>query len=290
MPDFTSPYRSETPRHHVIITQVDTVKNKAVGVERKNNGVVNIDLSLTYGQTITYPRKDEEWFVEKINEVWVLGHKAGYGNEGFQKPADPGDLVTVTTGAYHLETGPVTITAPVTFGSGINVADDTIFDSDVEVGSLTIAQNKVVSSIPYDSGFRFGYDGAIEVTNRAGTAYHGIRSSNFVTVPSWRALKKDFRSTKEYLGDGALNTVRALDIRAWRYDQNVAPDLIDTNEHFGPMLDEVPSPLVSPLLNTEGEDRSSFSVDKLLSVALAAIQEQAQQIDDLTARLDKAGL
>ena len=105
MTSFMTPQRAEPPRQRVLITQVDTTALTAVGSNLSNRGKVNIDISIHSGQTIVYPRENEEWLITKVNETWVLDKKSGFGNEGLLREANPGDLVTVTTGDYYLDSG-----------------------------------------------------------------------------------------------------------------------------------------------------------------------------------------
>jgi len=124
---FVPQHRMEPPRAHVTITSVDTVKLTAVGLDTRNMGPVSIDLSVHNSQTVIYPREGEEWFLTKINDIWVLDKKGGFGNEGLLREARPGDQVTVTDGNYVLDakttqiTGPTTFESPVTANSTLSV-------------------------------------------------------------------------------------------------------------------------------------------------------------------------
>lgn len=154
----------------------------------------------------------------------------------------------------------------------------------------------------YDAGI-YTTGGAIACMDGQGNQFRGIYSTNFATVlPSWRGLKREVRPTEEFLGRSALSVVRDLEIAAWKYD----PDQIDEHDtdeqHYGPMLDEVPQELIvdlpapppvgsqpggiDPPLPAERDDRHSYDRDKVLSLALAAIQDLAAENAALRARVD----
>lgn len=138
MTNFVSPYRSEPPRVRVHILSVDTVNLTAVGVEEKNKGAVTIDLSVHNSQTVIYPRENEEWYLTKINEIWVLDKKGGFGTEGLLREASPGDLVTVTDGNYVLDTGPVSIEADTTVEGHLTADTDFTVWGNTDVGNIQI--------------------------------------------------------------------------------------------------------------------------------------------------------
>lgn len=143
------------------------------------------------------------------------------------------------------------------------------------------------SSRYFDGALAWGSDGATDVCNWAGNAFRGIRSTNFLTVASAARYKKNHRSIKEHTGKNALDVVRDLKIDAWEYDPEVADfDAEPERVRVGLMIDELPDQLINHYVDPQGRDLSSYDVGQMLNVALAAVQEQAQQIDTLTARVE----
>jgi len=135
---FVPQHRMEPPRAHVTIISVDTVKLTAVGLDTKNMGPVSIDLSIMNSQTVIYPREGEEWFLTKINDIWVLDKKGGFGNEGLLREAAPGDHVTVTDGNYMLDTGPVSIEAETTIEGHVTANTDFTVWGNTDLGNTQI--------------------------------------------------------------------------------------------------------------------------------------------------------
>ena len=138
MTTFVPPHRMEPPRVRVNIISVDTVNLTAVGIEPTNNGPITIDLRISNSQTVIYPREGEEWFLTKINDIWVLDKKGGFGNEGLLREASPGDMVTVTDGNYMLDTGPVSIEAATTIEGHLTASTDFTVWGNTDLGNTQI--------------------------------------------------------------------------------------------------------------------------------------------------------
>lgn len=138
MTTFIPPQRMESPRMHVLIIQVDTTNLTALGSDLKTKGQVTINISIHNTQTVIYPRENEEWFITKINEQWVLDKKCGYGNEGLLREAKPGDQVTVTTGDYVLDTGSVEIVGPTTVDGHLTANTDFSVWGNSDLGPVQI--------------------------------------------------------------------------------------------------------------------------------------------------------
>lgn len=138
-----------------------------------------------------------------------------------------------------------------------------------------------------DGAVRWGADGAFEVCSRDGTIFKGIRSSNFETdTPSWRRLKTGHRPLREVLGHSALDEVNGLDISAWRYDPDTAPDLADGVEHIGLHYDELHPKLLNRRVADDGEVREGLDLRQMLNVALAAVQDLSREVVELRGRVD----
>jgi hypothetical protein len=135
---FVSQHRMEPPRVHVTIITVDTVKLTAVGLDTRNMGPVTIDLSVHNSQTVIYPREGEEWFLTKINDIWVLDKKGGFGNEGLLREALPGDLVTVTDGNYVLDSATTQIVGPTTVEGHLTANTDFSVWGNTDLGDTQI--------------------------------------------------------------------------------------------------------------------------------------------------------
>src|SRR4051812_2856060 len=128
----------EPPRVRVNIISVDTVNLTAVGVEPTSLGAINIDLRVHNSQTVIYPRENEEWFLTKINDVWVLDKKGGFGNEGLLREASPGDQVTVTDGNYVLDAKTTQIVGPTTVEGHLTANTDFTVWGNTDVGNIQI--------------------------------------------------------------------------------------------------------------------------------------------------------
>lgn len=89
---FKSPSRQETPRRLVIIGNVDVQRLQASAVDFNGGGILLIDLTAYNAPVIQYPKSGEHWYVELIQQRWVLGKKDIIGSPAFlNKSVSPGD-------------------------------------------------------------------------------------------------------------------------------------------------------------------------------------------------------
>lgn len=144
-----------------------------------------------------------------------------------------------------------------------------------------------VRSDTYDGAIRWNPNGAVECVNYAGSAYRGIYATNFAPPPSWRAYKIDQRPLADYLGASPGTVIDRLDLASsWTYDPAAQSFDDGTEERIGPKLDEVPEALRIDRTDPDtGEDRSSWEIGSMLTVALAEIQSLRARVAELEARL-----
>jgi len=178
MTSFMTPQRAEPPRQRVLITQVDTTALTAVGSNLSNRGKVNIDISIHSGQTIVYPRENEEWLITKVNETWVLDKKSGFGNEGLLREANPGDLVTVTTGDYYLDSGSNQFVADSTFDGQLTANSDFSVWGNTDLGPLQIYGRLDLLGDLYMNGYHIHGGGGSIYTDGGNIICNQINSGN----------------------------------------------------------------------------------------------------------------
>ena len=164
MVDYTKNGRTEPPRMVVIIDQVDVAGKAASGTETKNGSpVTGIKLDGQHQRMIDWPRRGEHWALTKLNESWYLDYKLAYGNDAFQKEANPGDSVLVTDGTVLIE------------GSAVRLNDAT--ESDI-IGSLRSQINTLANQSTALKVAQFG------AANRTRAPYFEIQLKTDYALPA----------------------------------------------------------------------------------------------------------
>lgn len=91
---FKSTSRQETPRRLVIIGNVDIPNLNASAVDFNGGGILNIDLSVYNPPFIIYPKQGEHWYVELVQQRWILSKKDKVASPGYlDQSVVPGDQV-----------------------------------------------------------------------------------------------------------------------------------------------------------------------------------------------------
>ncbi|WP_267716774.1 hypothetical protein [Streptomyces sp. CoH17] len=92
MVKYRSPNKSEPTRQKGQVVNCDNEKNIAVLVTSQG-GTLTVDLSVTSGPVVVYPKVGEEWYVSLLNGVWVLDRRSPVQNTALAEETEVGDHV-----------------------------------------------------------------------------------------------------------------------------------------------------------------------------------------------------
>ncbi|GAA4845454.1 hypothetical protein GCM10023201_40860 [Actinomycetospora corticicola] len=137
------------------------------------------------------------------------------------------------------------------------------------------------SSSLYNGAIRWESTGALEVKTYDGSAFRGVYASNFAPPPSWREYKLDLRALADVLGGDPGDVLDRIDVAtSWMYRETVS--FADGEERIGPKLDELPDALIVRSYDEDtGEDRSSWSVNGMVTVLIAEVQALRRRVAEL---------